>query len=65
MLSVAIVGASGYTGLESIELLINHPHAEVTYLSANSPSSMGPASKLFPRLTGRCDLVIEPLAIAH
>ncbi len=63
MLSVAIVGASGYTGAESVELLINHPHAEVTYLSANSPSSMGPASQLFPRLTGRCDLAIEPLDI--
>ena len=31
-ISVAIVGASGYTGLELIKILLNHPHFEISGL---------------------------------
>ncbi len=34
-MNVAIIGASGYTGLELIKLLINHPKFNITYI-ANS-----------------------------
>ncbi len=33
MVKVAIVGASGYTGLELVKILINHPEFELTYIS--------------------------------
>ena len=32
MIKTAIVGASGYTGLELIKILLNHPHFEITSL---------------------------------
>jgi N-acetyl-gamma-glutamyl-phosphate reductase len=60
MIRVAIIGASGYTGLDSIEILSRHPEAEITYLTA-LPEECGHAEDVFGRLKGRCDLEIEPL----
>lgn len=55
MLKVAIVGASGYTGLELLRLLLPHPHAEV--VAATSRQQEGqPLSSVFPLLTGLTDL---------
>ena len=34
-MNVAIIGASGYTGLELIKILINHPKFNISYI-ANS-----------------------------
>ena len=39
MTNVAIIGASGYTGLELIKILINHPKFNITYI-ANSSGEM-------------------------
>lgn len=60
MIRVAIIGATGYTGSESIEFLIRHPQAQVTYLTASSDETV-PVWKVHPSLTGRCSLDIEPL----
>ncbi len=60
MVRAAIIGASGYTGLDSIEIIARHPQAEVTYLTA-LPEECGRADKVFGRLKGKCDLDIEPL----
>lgn len=35
MINVAIIGATGYTGLELVKILINHPEFSITYI-ANS-----------------------------
>jgi len=60
MLKVAIVGASGYTGLELIRLLDSHP--EVLISCVTSEQSAGKRiSDVFPTLRGRCDLLLEPL----
>lgn len=60
MLNVAIVGASGYTGLELIRLLDRHP--QVTISCVTSEQSAGKRiSEIFPTLRGRCDLILEPL----
>jgi N-acetyl-gamma-glutamyl-phosphate reductase len=60
MLKVAIVGASGYTGLELIRLL--HCHSEVTVTCLTSEQSAGKAiSDVFPTLRGRCDMLLENL----
>lgn len=32
MINVAVIGASGYTGLELIKMLINHPKFEISYV---------------------------------
>ena len=60
MIRVAIIGASGYTGADSIEILLHHPQAKVTYLSA-LPEECGKVSDLFGQFKGRCELDIEPL----
>jgi N-acetyl-gamma-glutamyl-phosphate reductase len=60
MLNVAIVGASGYTGLELIRILHCHPEVAVTCLTSEQ-SAGKKISDVFPTLRGRCDLVLENL----
>jgi len=60
MLTVAIVGASGYTGLELIRILHRHPEVAVTCLTSEQ-SAGKKISDVFPTLRGRCDLVLENL----
>ena len=36
MISVGVVGASGYTGLELIKMLLNHPEFELKYLATTT-----------------------------
>lgn len=60
MVKVAIIGATGYTGLESIEIILRHQQAELAYLTAIE-QECGHAEKIFPRLAGKCDVEIEPL----
>ncbi len=60
MIRVAIIGASGYTGAESIQILLQHSEAELVYLTA-LPQECGAVGDVFPQFKGRCDLQIEPL----
>ena len=60
MLNVAIVGASGYTGLELIRILLGHPEVCITCLTSEQ-SAGKPVSDIFPTLRGRCDLLLENL----
>ena len=60
MVRVAIIGASGYTGVESIEIILRHPQAEVTYLTA-LPEECGHVADTFGQLAGRLDMMIEPM----
>ena len=48
-IKVAIIGASGYTGVELIRILINHPNVEISALIANSNASQK-ISQLYPHL---------------
>ncbi|MFD5134672.1 N-acetyl-gamma-glutamyl-phosphate reductase [Streptomyces sp. NPDC058378] len=54
---VAVIGASGYTGGEVIRLLLNHPHVELAFLSAERAAgkqvgAVHPWLRNHPRLTG-------------
>lgn len=60
MVRVAIIGASGYTGAESIRILLRHREAELTYLTA-LPEECGATEENFPEFRGRCGLPVEPL----
>jgi N-acetyl-gamma-glutamyl-phosphate reductase len=60
MIRVAIIGASGYTGAESIRILLHHSEAELTYLTA-LPEECGAVEDVFPQFKGRCPMQIEPL----
>ena len=63
MVRVAIIGASGYTGVESIEILLRHPGAKLTYLTA-LPEECGHVADMFGQLRGRLDMQVEPLDLA-
>ncbi|WP_345993524.1 N-acetyl-gamma-glutamyl-phosphate reductase [Sulfurimonas sp. HSL-1716] len=54
--NVAIIGASGYTGLELLKMLINHPYFNIAYV-ANSEGNMS-LKELHPSLEGvfECDV---------
>jgi len=60
MLKVAIIGATGYTGAESIQIFLRHSKAQLTYLSA-LPEECAPVEQIFPQFKGRCSLPVEPL----
>ncbi len=56
-IKVAVVGASGYTGLELLKILINHPTFTITYV-ANSEGETT-VSKLHPSLAGVFDMEVK------
>lgn len=66
MTKVAIIGATGYTALELIKLLVRHPNVEIT--TATSRQDGHPhVAMVHPSLAGRLDLRMEnlgPIAVA-
>lgn len=60
MLKVAIVGASGYTGLELIRILHRHPEVAVTCVTSEQSAGKR-IDEIFPTLRGRCELLLENL----
>ncbi len=61
MLRVGILGATAYTSLELVRILLRHPHAEIAYLGSRRPGSPR-MSDFFPSLRGRFDMKLSPLA---
>ena len=51
MLATAILGASGYSGQETLDRVLAHPELELVALGSDSLAG-SPASVLDPRLTG-------------
>ena len=60
MAKIGIAGASGYTGLELLRLLINHPEAEIAFLTSETYQGQR-ASEVFPSLNGFTDIKLAPL----
>ncbi len=61
MINVAIVGASGYTGLELLKILINHPQFNITYISNSTGGTT--ISSLHPSLDGVIDMKVEKIDV--
>ena len=57
-----IVGATGYTGVELLRLLLLHPEIEITALTSQKYAGM-PIDQVFPSLTGCLDLKCEELSM--
>jgi N-acetyl-gamma-glutamyl-phosphate reductase len=51
MIKVAIVGGTGYTGVELLRLLEGHPQAEVRTITSRKEAGM-PVAEMFPSLRG-------------
>jgi N-acetyl-gamma-glutamyl-phosphate reductase len=62
MVKVAIVGASGYTGVELLRLLLNHPQVDIACVTSRQNAGT-PITAVFPSLLGRIDLTFDPVDV--
>ncbi|MDO4586644.1 MAG: N-acetyl-gamma-glutamyl-phosphate reductase [Planctomycetia bacterium] len=60
MTKIAILGATGYTALELMKLLLRHPNAEIVALTSRENTQ--PVDLVHPSLTGQLSLNLENLA---
>jgi len=66
MVRVGILGATGYTALELIKILLRHPEAQIAVLTSRQEGSPHVAA-VHPQLAGRIDLCLEdasPVSVA-
>ena len=54
MVKVGIVGGTGYTGVELLRLLAQHPQAEVVVITSRSEAGL-PVADMYPNLRGHYD----------
>ena len=60
MVTVAVLGATGYTAVEAIKILLRHPQAKIVAVTSRQEGSP-PISAVHPSLVGRLDLPLEDL----
>ena len=58
-MQVAVMGASGYAGLELLRILLRHPSFEIAAVTSEQRAGMS-AAEAFPSLRGQLDLAFEP-----
>ena len=59
---VGIIGATGYTGVELLRLLLHHPEVEVTALTSQKYAGI-PIDQVFPSLMNHLQLKCEELSV--
>jgi N-acetyl-gamma-glutamyl-phosphate reductase len=64
MTKVAILGATGYTALELVKILLRHPQAEIVAITSRQEGNV-PVAMIHPSLTHRIDLALENLEPAQ
>ena len=62
MIKVGIVGGTGYTGVELLRLLAQHPQAQVVAITSRSQTGMQ-VGEMFPNLRGHLDLAFSDLDV--
>lgn len=62
MLTVAVVGGTGYTGVELLRLLVLHPHVDLKYITSRSESGTKVAD-MFPNLRGFTNICFSEPAL--
>ena len=62
VISVGIVGGTGYTGVELLRLLLKHPNTKVTVLTSRTENGRR-VDDMFPSLRGHTDLCYSDLNI--
>jgi N-acetyl-gamma-glutamyl-phosphate reductase len=58
MVKVGIVGGTGYTGVELLRLLSQHPEVEIVAITSRGDAGL-PVAEMFPNLRGRVNLCFE------
>jgi N-acetyl-gamma-glutamyl-phosphate reductase len=64
MIKIGVVGGTGYTGVELLRLLAQHPHAALTVITSRAEAGT-PVADMFPSLRGRVDLAFADPARAR
>lgn len=59
-LRVAVLGATGYAGVELLRILIRHPRVRLTVVTSQQFAGKR-VSEVYPSLVGKCDLVLEKI----
>jgi len=59
---VGIIGATGYTGVELLRLLLHHPEVEVTALTSQKYAGV-PIGQVFPSLLKHLEIICEELSV--
>jgi len=62
IINVGIIGATGYTGEELINILLNHPRVRITYLAAKVEEPIS-IDKIFPKFGNRIGLTCGPFEL--
>jgi N-acetyl-gamma-glutamyl-phosphate reductase len=60
-MKVGILGASGYTGLELVRILLRHPEFEIAVVTSEQQAGR-PLGEAYPSLRGRTELRFEAMA---
>ena len=63
MIRVGVLGATGYTALELLKLLVRHPHVQVTALTSRQEGTP-PIGEVHPQLAVKYNLHLEDLPVA-
>lgn len=58
MVKVGIVGGTGYTGVELLRILVNHPQAEVVAITSRAEEGIR-VDQLYPNLRGYTDIAFS------
>ncbi|HTM10741.1 MAG TPA: N-acetyl-gamma-glutamyl-phosphate reductase [Verrucomicrobiae bacterium] len=58
---VAVLGATGYAGVELLRILARHPRVDLTAITSQQYAGKR-VSEIYPSLAGKCDLTLEELA---
>ncbi len=64
MITVGIVGGTGYTGVELLRVLVTHPEVDIAVITSRSEAGRR-VDALYPNLRGYCDLVFSEPSIAQ
>lgn len=57
-IKVGIVGGTGYTGVELLRLLSQHPNVELTAITSRKEDGL-PVADMYPNLRGRVNLAFS------
>ena len=63
MINCAIIGATGYTGVELIKILLRHSQTRITHLTTRQAEAI-PVHRLIPSLPGDTGLEVRPYSFS-
>lgn len=57
-MKAAVIGATGYTGVELVKIILKHEHLELSAITSESYAG-NKFSEIYPAMYGMCDMVLE------